>query len=82
MMTTRTATALFALAASASILAWPAQAAPPSGPVTVAEADRTPAPAAYAQSEGEDDAASCSRSRKRLWVEGEGWVVRRITTCR
>jgi hypothetical protein len=23
----------------------------------------------------------CLRSRKRLWVEGEGWVVRRVTTC-
>ena len=29
-----------------------------------------------------DDEASCSRSRRRLWIEGEGWVVRRITTCR
>jgi len=27
----------------------------------------------------EDD--KCLRSRKRLWVEGEGWVVRRVTTC-
>ena len=24
---------------------------------------------------------SCDKSRKRLWVEGEGWVVRRVTTC-
>lgn len=23
----------------------------------------------------------CSRSRKRLFVEGEGWIVRRVTTC-
>ena len=23
----------------------------------------------------------CLRSRKRLWVEGEGWVVRRVATC-
>jgi nucleoid-associated protein YgaU len=23
----------------------------------------------------------CDKSRKRLWVEGEGWVVRRVTTC-
>ena len=27
----------------------------------------------------EDD--RCQRSRKRLWVENEGWVVRRVTTC-
>jgi hypothetical protein len=25
--------------------------------------------------------ASCQKSRKRLWVEGEGWLVRRVTTC-
>ena len=23
----------------------------------------------------------CSRARKKLWVEGEGWIVRRVTTC-
>jgi hypothetical protein len=23
----------------------------------------------------------CIRSRKRLWVEGQGWIVRRLTTC-
>jgi hypothetical protein len=25
--------------------------------------------------------ANCTKSRKRLWVEDEGWVVRRVTTC-
>ena len=24
---------------------------------------------------------TCSISRKRLFVEGEGWIVRRVTTC-
>ena len=24
---------------------------------------------------------NCSQSRRRLWVEGEGWIVRRVTTC-
>jgi hypothetical protein len=24
---------------------------------------------------------NCDRSRKRLFVEGEGWIVRRVTTC-
>jgi hypothetical protein len=28
-----------------------------------------------------DDGPTCDRSRKRLWVEGEGWIVRRVTTC-
>ena len=26
--------------------------------------------------------ASCSRVRRKLWVEGEGWIVRRIAVCR
>jgi hypothetical protein len=25
--------------------------------------------------------ANCARSRMRLWVEGEGWIVRKVTTC-
>ena len=29
---------------------------------------------------GEEEPA-CSRPRRRLWVEGEGWVVRRISAC-
>ena len=28
-----------------------------------------------------DDLSNCSRARRRLWVDGEGWIVRRITTC-
>ncbi|WP_244480165.1 hypothetical protein [Methylobacterium sp. Leaf465] len=35
-----------------------------------------------AVTESEDESVNCSRSRKRLWVEGEGWIVRRVTTCR
>lgn len=35
-----------------------------------------------AVTETEDDTANCSRTRRRLWVEGEGWIVRRVTTCR
>ena len=27
------------------------------------------------------DAPNCERSRKRLFVEGEGWIVRQVTTC-
>lgn len=30
----------------------------------------------------EDESGTCNRARRRLWVEGEGWVVRRITVCR
>jgi hypothetical protein len=35
-----------------------------------------------AVTESEDESVNCSRSRKRLWVEGEGWIVRRVTICR
>jgi len=34
------------------------------------------------EAESEDDAANCSKLRKRLWIEGEGWIVRRVTICR
>jgi hypothetical protein len=27
------------------------------------------------------DGKNCGQSRKRLFVEGEGWIVRRVTTC-
>ncbi|WP_414473874.1 hypothetical protein [Microvirga sp. M2] len=27
------------------------------------------------------DTSTCDRSRKRLFVKGEGWIVRRVTTC-
>ena len=30
---------------------------------------------------GTAEEANCMKSRKRLWVEDEGWVVRRVTTC-
>ncbi|WP_155912048.1 hypothetical protein [Methylobacterium sp. 77] len=32
--------------------------------------------------EAEDDALACTKSRKRMFVDGEGWIVRRVTTCR
>ena len=25
---------------------------------------------------------ACFQTRKKLWVEGEGWIVRRVATCR
>ena len=31
---------------------------------------------------GKDEDGSCFTARKKLWVEGEGWIVRRVTTCR
>ena len=34
----------------------------------------------FTKATGEDD-ASCVTARKKLWIEGEGWIVRRVTTC-
>jgi hypothetical protein len=25
---------------------------------------------------------SCARARRKLWVDGEGWIVRRVAVCR
>lgn len=79
MLRSGAAATFFGLSAVA-LIALPAQAAPPSdrGVAKVAEA-ATVRPAAVTESE-ED--ANCSRIRRRLWVEGEGWIVRRVTTCR
>ena len=29
-----------------------------------------------------DSQPVCTHTRRRLWLEGEGWVVRKIATCR
>ncbi|MBE7249332.1 MAG: hypothetical protein INR63_30715 [Actinomycetospora chiangmaiensis] len=67
------------LAGAAVLLATlAAQAASDPGETKVAEASTQ----VHAASVDRDDDATCSRARRRLWIEGEGWVVRRITTCR
>ncbi|MGH1572763.1 hypothetical protein ACRAWG_21450 [Methylobacterium sp. P31] len=63
----------------APIAAIAAQAAKEPAETKVADAGPQVRPAAVV--EREED-ATCSRARRRLWIEGEGWVVRRITTCR
>lgn len=69
-----------AAAAGAAMLAVPlaAEAANVPAETKVAEAN----PQVHPASVERDDDATCSRARRRLWIEGEGWVVRRITTCR
>ena len=43
-------------------------------------AQAEPAPtSSYAKATAEQPA--CDRPRRRLWVEGEGWVVRRVSAC-
>jgi hypothetical protein len=54
-------------------------------------ADLKPASAKLAQAEPAvtgsvskapgDEQPGCDRARRRLWIEGEGWVVRRVSTC-
>ncbi len=78
--------------AAASLLALtaPVSAAPAASDrsiAKVAEASSVRPVAASASTTGtsageaEED-TNCSRTRRRLWIEGEGWIVRRITTCR
>ncbi|MDR7035299.1 MULTISPECIES: hypothetical protein [Methylobacterium] len=70
--------ALLLLAGGSAALAAPGA---DRSPTRVADASQTVRPVASV-TEAEDDTANCSRSRRRLWVEGEGWIVRRVTTCR
>ena len=58
-----------------------ATAAPETNDITKV-ADAAQAVPSASIVEAEDDAANCTRSRRRLWVDGEGWIVRRITICR
>ncbi|MBE7200530.1 MAG: hypothetical protein INR70_22385 [Parafilimonas terrae] len=68
-------------AAGAALLLASAAAQAAAEPAETKVADAGPQVHA-ASSADRDDEASCSRARRRLWIEGEGWVVRRITTCR
>ncbi|MGU3538639.1 hypothetical protein [Methylobacterium sp. A54F] len=81
-MTRTTITTAGFSAALLLMAALPVAAAPAAdhGPTRVAEASDPVKPAAAV--ENEEDNTNCSRARRRLWVEGEGWIVRRITTCR
>ena len=61
-----------ALVFSNAALAAPGQA---DRPIKVADASVANSVA------GDDASANCVKPRKRLWIEGEGWVVRRVTIC-
>lgn len=45
----------------------------------VLQSDSPVRPVAAVVSEGQP---VCTHARRRLWLEGEGWVVRKIATCR
>lgn len=71
------ASMVLALAAAGSATAAPASA--DRSPTRVADATQIRPVAAADQ---EDEVANCVKPRKRLWIEGEGWVVRKVTICR
>ncbi|MDP4024967.1 hypothetical protein Q8W71_20265 [Methylobacterium sp. NEAU 140] len=60
-------------------LAGAAEAAPAGRAAKPAEAPSPIQPVAAVEHE---EPTTCSRIRRRLWIENEGWIVRRITTCR
>ena len=78
-----------AVVVSTATAAGAAGASPPKASFTALEgakpaADATADPTSTASlpRDGADEDAACSRVRRKLWVEGEGWIVRRVTTCR
>jgi hypothetical protein len=81
--------ALLAGSALLFVASAPAQAAPQER--SRAAADSKMARPKVAQAEpvttssiattASDDQPACDRPRRRLWIEGEGWVVRRVSTC-
>ena len=81
-MSTNPAAALAFAILIASGFAGGASAAPAAAPGVTKVAEATSPARPAAAGDGEDDAGTCSRLRRRLWVEGEGWIVRRVTTCR
>jgi hypothetical protein len=83
-------TAVFALLFGSTLLLLPfapaEAAAPERARPAAAQAEKTklaeadPATTSSLAKAVEDEPA-CARPRRRLWVEGEGWVVRRVSAC-
>jgi hypothetical protein len=61
-------------------LAAPAAEAVAAAPKDSAPVTRTAVAAAIPQTPI-DPAPICSKMRRKLWVEGEGWIVRRVSAC-
>ena len=76
--------------AGVALVSLPVHAAPAASPATQAVSSakdkvstvavKAPETTGSLQPSTNGDVA-CARSRKRLFVEGEGWIVRRVTTC-
>ncbi len=69
------------LLVSTGVLAAQAAPAPADRAMAAAATPSARVQAASAEVTDESDGLNCGKSRKRLWVEGEGWVVRKVTTC-
>ena len=72
------ATALAALALASIPQASAATRAEPPAAVDVKAPAAPGARTAVAEAE---DATPCARPRRKLWIEGQGWVVRRVHAC-
>ncbi|MCJ2029924.1 hypothetical protein MKK50_11010 [Methylobacterium sp. J-043] len=64
------------------LTAMPSLAAPGTGRSTTQVAEAAQVSQAAATSESDEESANCNKQRRRLWIEGEGWIVRRVTICR
>ena len=76
--------------AGIAVASLPVQAAPAGPPATQAVSSSKDKVSAVAEKEPDTTGSvqpvangdvACARSRKRLFVEGEGWIVRRVSTC-
>ena len=85
-------TACFALLIGSAVVMLPlasAEAAPkerarPAASLKAAKsklADAEPVTTGSIATPAGDAQPACDRVRRRLWVEGEGWVVRRVSAC-
>jgi hypothetical protein len=78
--------ALFALVLGVVLAATPRTSAL-AAPADTRQAGRTQTAAAAAVdttgsvAKPAEEEPGCQKARRKLWVEGEGWIVRRVTTC-
>jgi len=49
--------------------------------VEAAEVDAEGPAATGSTKAAAEEGAGCQRARRKLWVDGEGWIVRRVTVC-
>jgi hypothetical protein len=75
------AAVLLSLLELAIIPAMAAPAAPKAAKPAAVTATVVPDPEVTSSIEEPDLGPACERPRRRLWVEGEGWVIRRVTVC-